>query len=175
MVRPYVFAASSRAARNLFLLQAQPTRPFVSAVLFNRARTSCTKLQAHSNSKNSVGEEYSCGNSLGFWFVPVSGRRFSARATNVNDAGSIDSPLMHSMEKKVCNFLINDINFWFWLLGFVLLLFLIPGNGKKLTSFAYFSFAMIVELFESDGVMFWLCFFFCWVFDIWCQFLRIRV
>ena len=154
MVRPYVFAASSRAARNLFLRQAQPTRPFVSAVLFNRERTSCTKLQAHSNSKNSVGEEYSCGNSLGFWFVPVSGRRFSARATNVNDAGSIDSPLMHSMEKKVCNFLINDINFLFWLLGFVLLLFLIPGNGKKLTSFAYFSFAMIVELFKSDGVMF---------------------
>nr|XP_023927247.1 protein BOLA4, chloroplastic/mitochondrial-like isoform X2 [Quercus suber] len=101
MVRPYVFAASSRAARNLFLRQAQPTRPFVSAVLFNRARTSCTKLQAHSNSKNSVGEEYSCGNSLGFWFVPVSGRRFSTRATNVNDAGSIDSPLMHSMEKKI--------------------------------------------------------------------------
>ena len=132
MVRPYVFAASSRAARNLFLRQAQPTRPFVSAVLFNRARTSCTKLQAHSNSKNSVGEEYSCGNSL----------------------GSIDSPLMHFMEKKVCNFLINDINFLFWLLGFVLLLFLIPGNEKKLTSFAYFSFAMIVELFKSDGVMF---------------------
>ncbi|XP_030932938.1 protein BOLA4, chloroplastic/mitochondrial [Quercus lobata] len=101
MVRPYVFAASSRAARNLFLRQAQPTRPFVSAVLFNRARTSCTKLQSHSNSKNSVGEEYSCGNSLGFWFVPVSGRRFSTRATNVNDAGSIDSPLMHSMEKKI--------------------------------------------------------------------------
>jgi len=40
-------------------------------------------------------------------------------------------------------------------LGFVLLLFLIPGNEKKkLTSFAYFSFAMIVELFKSDGVMF---------------------
>ncbi|KAK7839804.1 hypothetical protein CFP56_017502 [Quercus suber] len=80
---------------------SSPTRPFVSAVLFNRARTSCTKLQAHSNSKNSVGEDYSCGNSLGFWFVPVSGRRFSTRATNVNDAGSIDSPLMHSMEKKL--------------------------------------------------------------------------
>ncbi|WCJ27723.1 Protein BOLA4 chloroplastic/mitochondrial [Euphorbia peplus] len=28
-------------------------------------------------------------------------RRFSVRATNVNDAGSIDSPLMLSMEKKI--------------------------------------------------------------------------
>ncbi|XP_050225829.1 protein BOLA4, chloroplastic/mitochondrial [Mercurialis annua] len=28
-------------------------------------------------------------------------RRFNVRATNVNDAGSIDSPLMQSMEKKI--------------------------------------------------------------------------
>ncbi|KAJ7949924.1 protein BOLA4, chloroplastic/mitochondrial-like [Quillaja saponaria] len=31
----------------------------------------------------------------------VSCRRFCTRATNVNDSGSIDSPLMESMEKKI--------------------------------------------------------------------------
>ncbi|KAF2288080.1 hypothetical protein GH714_004313 [Hevea brasiliensis] len=36
---------------------------------------------------------------LGFGFV--GNRRFTVRATNVNDAGSIDSPLMQSMEKKI--------------------------------------------------------------------------
>jgi|UniRef100_A0A2N9G2T4 hypothetical protein len=106
MVRPYVFAASSRAASSLFLRRAQPTRLFVSAVLFNRTRATCTKLQAHNDGNNCIGEAYGYGSSLGFGFGfgPVSGRRFSTRATNVNDAGSIDSPLMHSMEKKVSNY-----------------------------------------------------------------------
>ncbi|KAJ9185658.1 hypothetical protein P3X46_005260 [Hevea brasiliensis] len=36
---------------------------------------------------------------LGFGLV--GNRRFTVRATNVNDAGSIDSPLMQSMEKKI--------------------------------------------------------------------------
>jgi|UniRef100_A0A2N9G327 hypothetical protein len=104
MVRPYVFAASSRAASRLLLRRAQLTRLFVSAVLFNRTRATCTKLQAHNDGNNCIGEAYGYGSSLGFGFGPVSGRRFSTRATNVNDAGSIDSPLMHSMEKKVSNY-----------------------------------------------------------------------
>ena len=106
MVRPYVFAASSRAASSLFLRRAQPTRLFVSAVLFNRTRATCAKLQAHNYGNNCIGEAYGYGRSLGFGFGfgPVSGRRFSTRATNVNDAGFIDSPLMHSMEKKVSNY-----------------------------------------------------------------------
>ncbi|GMY07712.1 protein BOLA4, chloroplastic/mitochondrial-like isoform X2 [Fagus crenata] len=101
MVRPYVFAASSRAVSSLFLRRAQPTRLFVSAVLFNKTRATCTKLQAHNDGNNCIGEAYGSSLGFGFGFGPVSGRRFSTRATNVNDAGSIDSPLMHSMEKKI--------------------------------------------------------------------------
>lgn len=41
----------------------------------------------------------------GFWFnsdkLIMGRRKFSAGATFVNDPGSIDSPLMQSMEKKV--------------------------------------------------------------------------
>ena len=44
--------------------------------------------------------------------------------------------------------MINGINIWFWLLGFVLLLFLIP-EMKKFTSFAYFDFTLMVELFRA--------------------------
>lgn len=98
IVRPYVFAASSRAARSLFLRQAQPTKPFVSAVLFTRART---KLRSHS--KDGIGEAYGNGRSSGFGFPPVGGRCFSSPAAHVNDAGSVESPLMQSMEKKVSN------------------------------------------------------------------------
>ncbi|XP_041009725.1 protein BOLA4, chloroplastic/mitochondrial-like [Juglans microcarpa x Juglans regia] len=90
IVRPYVFAASSRAARSLFLRQAQPTKPFVSAVLFTRART---KLRSHS--KDGIGR------SFGFGFPPVGGRCFSSPAAHMNDAGSVESPLMQSMEKKI--------------------------------------------------------------------------
>ena len=54
MVRPYVFAASSRAASSLFLRRAQPTRLFVSAVLFNRTRATCTKLQAHNDGNKNL-------------------------------------------------------------------------------------------------------------------------
>ncbi|KAG2708759.1 hypothetical protein I3760_05G207900 [Carya illinoinensis] len=96
IVRPYVFAASSRAARSLFLRQAQPTKPFVSAVLFTRART---KLRSHS--KDGIGEAYGNGRSSGFGFPPVGGRCFSSPAAHVNDAGSVESPLMQSMEKKI--------------------------------------------------------------------------
>ncbi|KAG6655353.1 protein BOLA4, chloroplastic/mitochondrial-like [Carya illinoinensis] len=96
IVRPYVFAASSRAARSLFLRQAQPTKPFVSAVLFTRAHT---KLRSHS--KDGIGEAYGNGRSSGFGFPPVGGRCFSSPAAHVNDAGSVESPLMQSMEKKI--------------------------------------------------------------------------
>ncbi|KAF5450566.1 hypothetical protein F2P56_030901 [Juglans regia] len=96
IVRPYVFAASSRAARSLFLRQAQPTKPFVSAVLFTRART---KLRSHS--KDGIGEAYCYGRSSGFGFPTVGGRCFSSPAAHVNDAGSVESPLMQSMEKKI--------------------------------------------------------------------------
>ncbi|KAG7980564.1 hypothetical protein I3843_05G188500 [Carya illinoinensis] len=96
IVRPYVFAASSRAARSLFLRQAQPTKPFVSAVLFTRART---KLRSHS--KDGIREAYGNGRSSGFGFPPVGGRCFSSPAAHVNDAGSVESPLMQSMEKKI--------------------------------------------------------------------------
>ena len=103
MVRPYVFAASTRAASSLFLCQAQQTKPFVSAVqLGSRTRASCTELRVHNDSENiSIGEGYGYGRSSGLGFGPVGGRRFSTRATHVNDAGSIDSPLMQSMENKV--------------------------------------------------------------------------
>ncbi|KAE8077565.1 hypothetical protein FH972_016120 [Carpinus fangiana] len=104
MVRPYVFAASSRAASSLFLRQAQQTKPFVSAVqLGSRTRASCTKLRVRNDgSENiSIGEGYGYVRSSGLGFGPVSGGRFSTRATHVNDAGSIDSPLMQSMEIKI--------------------------------------------------------------------------
>ncbi|XP_062152001.1 protein BOLA4, chloroplastic/mitochondrial [Alnus glutinosa] len=103
MVRPYVFAASSRAASNIFLRQPQPTKPFVSAVrLGSRTRATCTKLRIRNDGENnSIGEGYGYGRPSGFGFGPVNGRRCSTRATHVNDAGSIDSPLMQSMEDKI--------------------------------------------------------------------------
>lgn len=101
MVCPNVNVASSRGASRLFLRQAHPPKSFVSAVLLNISTTTgCTELHAH---RNCTGEVYAHGRSSGFGFVPVYGRRFSTRATDVNDAGSIDSPLRESMEKKVHN------------------------------------------------------------------------
>ncbi|XP_018842727.1 protein BOLA4, chloroplastic/mitochondrial-like [Juglans regia] len=99
MVRPYVVTSSSRGASRLFLRQAQPPKSFVSTVLLNRSiHAGCTKLHAP---RNCIGEGYAHGRSSGFRFVPVDSRRFSTRATHVNDVGSIDSPLRQSMEKKI--------------------------------------------------------------------------
>lgn len=101
MVRPYGVASSSHGASRLFLRRAQPPKSFVSTVLLNRSmHAGCSKLHAP---RDCIREGYAHGRSSGFRFVPVDGRRFSTRATHVNDDGSIDSALRQSMEKKVRN------------------------------------------------------------------------
>ncbi|CAK7333789.1 unnamed protein product [Dovyalis caffra] len=93
--RPYSLL---RQALPSSLLQL-PKRHFVSpsAVLLNKTETnllfSCKSTTAANNrTKLHIVK-------LGFG--AAGNRRFNTRATHINDAGSIDSPLMQSMEKKV--------------------------------------------------------------------------
>lgn len=96
MSRPYIFSSSSKTFSCLFL---QPKRPFVSqtTVLLTRSKSrmsSSFKLPIRSD------RQLATNSRLG----DVVHRRFTTRATHVNDAGSIDSPLMQSMENKVLLF-----------------------------------------------------------------------
>ncbi|KAJ9179811.1 hypothetical protein P3X46_008131 [Hevea brasiliensis] len=113
MWRPYVLS-STRPHRRHSLLHHQalpsssslpqpPKRLFFShyAILPKKTETnflfwSCTHDRKTKLQIESDGYKLS---KLGFGFV--GNRRFTVRATNVNDAGSIDSPLMQSMEKKI--------------------------------------------------------------------------
>ncbi|KAJ4720978.1 protein BOLA4, chloroplastic/mitochondrial-like [Melia azedarach] len=93
MSRPYIFSSSSKTFSCLFL---QPKRPFVSqtTVLLTRSKSrmsSSFKLPIRSD------RQLATNSRLG----DVVHRRFTTRATHVNDAGSIDSPLMQSMENKI--------------------------------------------------------------------------
>ncbi|KAK9271949.1 hypothetical protein L1049_002316 [Liquidambar formosana] len=87
LMRPYVVAAR-------FFPLFQAAKPFIShSISFCKTPVGGssyvgTKLQIHE------GLSY-YGYKLG------GGRRFTTRATQVNDSGSIDSPLMQSMEKKI--------------------------------------------------------------------------
>ncbi|OAY44534.1 protein BOLA4, chloroplastic/mitochondrial [Manihot esculenta] len=110
--RPYILS-STRPHRHHSLLHHQalpassllqpPKRRFVShfAILPNKTETNFlfwsrihdrkTKLQIES-------DDYKLSK-LGFGFA--GSRGLTVRATDVNDAGSIDSPLMQSMERKI--------------------------------------------------------------------------
>ncbi|KAK3198365.1 hypothetical protein Dsin_021780 [Dipteronia sinensis] len=88
MSRPYILSSSSRT---LCCFIRQPRRPLVSqtSILLSKTKTqtsllfSCNKVSSNSG------------------FGLVGQRKRTTRATHVNDAGSIDSPLMQSMEKKI--------------------------------------------------------------------------
>ncbi|XP_031280403.1 protein BOLA4, chloroplastic/mitochondrial [Pistacia vera] len=90
MSRPYIFSSSSRSFCGYFLSK---TRILVNeSFLLSCNSSSRNKLQIHGNCAIA-------SNSSRFGFVGH--RRFTTKATHVNDAGSIDSPLMQSMEKKI--------------------------------------------------------------------------
>ncbi|KAL5837163.1 hypothetical protein ACOSQ3_014332 [Xanthoceras sorbifolium] len=91
MSRPYILSSSSRTLSCFF---SQSRRPFVSqtSIFISKTKTQ-TSLLFSCNSTDPVSSN------SGFGVVCL--RKFTTRATHVNDAGSIDSPLMQSMEKKI--------------------------------------------------------------------------
>lgn len=100
MYHPHILSSTSRSfceyllpSKRLFLCK---TRIYVNeSFLLSRRYSSRNKLQIHRNSDI-------VSNSSRFGFA--GSRGFTTKATHVNDAGSIDSPLMQSMEKKVILF-----------------------------------------------------------------------
>ncbi|XP_010266421.1 PREDICTED: protein BOLA4, chloroplastic/mitochondrial [Nelumbo nucifera] len=89
LIRPYVFSAfrTPLLRRSFNCFQA---RPFVSPSVLEKTHVSST------SNTQIRGVPF-------HWtkFGSVSHRRFSVGATQVNDSGAIDSPLMKSMEKKI--------------------------------------------------------------------------
>ncbi|KAK2638516.1 hypothetical protein Ddye_026311 [Dipteronia dyeriana] len=88
MSRPYIFLSSSRT---LCCFIRQPRRPLVSqtSILLSKTKTQTSLLFSCNKVSSDSG------------FGLVGQRKLITRATHVNDAGSIDSPLMQSMEKKI--------------------------------------------------------------------------
>ncbi|CAN6811538.1 unnamed protein product, partial [Brassica oleracea] len=104
--RPYVLLSSTRAS--LHLLFQSPKRPFASFL----STLSCAAALRSSSSRClsavlSRGETapmiFGKGDSRvsGFGVVDIRSRGFSARSSQINDAGSIDQTLMQSMELKI--------------------------------------------------------------------------
>ncbi|KAI9186417.1 hypothetical protein LWI28_017044 [Acer negundo] len=94
MSRPYILSSSSRT---LCCFIRQPRRPLVSqtSILLSISKSK-------SKSKTQTSLLFSCNKvSSNAGFDLVGQRKLTTRATYVNDAGSIDSPLMQSMEKKI--------------------------------------------------------------------------
>lgn len=100
MSRPYTLLRQALPASSLL----QPSKPnFVSqsAVFSNKAQTSVWWSCTNNNNQSKLQID-SHGYKLSkFESELVGSRRFTTRATHVNDPGSIDSPLMQSMEEKV--------------------------------------------------------------------------
>ncbi|XP_065854320.1 protein BOLA4, chloroplastic/mitochondrial [Euphorbia lathyris] len=92
----------NQAAPSSSLLQL-PQRCFLSHKSVLSTKTQANFLFWSSTHNGTTELPVECGclklSKLGFGLAGY--RRFSVRATNVNDAGSIDSPLMQSMEKKI--------------------------------------------------------------------------
>ncbi|CAF2120085.1 hypothetical protein IGI04_009458 [Brassica rapa subsp. trilocularis] len=104
--RPYVLLSSTRAS--LHLLFQSPKRPFASFL----STLSCAAAARSSSSRClsavlSRGETAAPSSSIfgkgvsGFGVVDIRSRGFSARSSQINDAGSIDQTLMQSMELKI--------------------------------------------------------------------------
>lgn len=97
MAHPYVFSASifnralpsaaSALSRNLPSLFAEPKKNWlVCEIRSMKLLDDRATANKHRNTRT---------------LVFGGGRRFTTRASHVNDAGSIDSPLMQSMENKI--------------------------------------------------------------------------
>ncbi|KAB2598940.1 sufE-like protein [Pyrus ussuriensis x Pyrus communis] len=87
MVRPYVLSASCTLTRALPSLFSQPRK----ALLVLKSQS--IRLLHH----RAIGSENRSNMRLEYGGV----RRFSPRASSVGNAGSIDSPLIESMKKKI--------------------------------------------------------------------------
>lgn len=109
-MRPQVFSLSANSTT--LLRQALPVLVQHKSTLFSTAPNRVSLLRSTPNSINSQTTplRYNCGlpkhgDRLLFTVTTTttttSLRKFSSRATHVNDPGSIDLPLMQSMEKKV--------------------------------------------------------------------------
>ena len=131
--RPYVLLSSTRAS--LHLLFQSPKRPFASFL----STLSCAAAARSSSSRClsavlSRGETAAPSSSIfgkgvsGFGVVDIRSRGFSARSSQINDAGSIDQTLMQSMELKV-RFL-NLCVLWF----LMTLTLLSSSNDRRLGS-----------------------------------------
>ncbi|EEF38385.1 protein BOLA4, chloroplastic/mitochondrial [Ricinus communis] len=95
--RPYIISST----RNF--IQTQKRRVVSHSTIFpKKSETNLLLLSCTNNTKTKLQTESSGYNKLSkLGYGVVGNRRFSIRATHVNDAGSIDSPLMQSMEKKI--------------------------------------------------------------------------
>ncbi|XP_068635690.1 protein BOLA4, chloroplastic/mitochondrial-like [Aristolochia californica] len=89
LIRPYVFTSASFIGgvfNSSRLFSTSVTSP---RIFENISISTSQKLQNH-------GFLYPASKLLG-----LSGRKFSTRATHLSDSGSIDSPMMQSMEQKI--------------------------------------------------------------------------
>ncbi|KAJ4908109.1 hypothetical protein Rs2_11767 [Raphanus sativus] len=103
--RPYVLLSSTRAS--LRLLFQSPKRPFASflSTLSSPAAARSSRCLSAVLSRGETAPPppssvFGKGVS-GFGAVDIRSRGFSARSSQVNDAGSVDQTLMQSMELKI--------------------------------------------------------------------------
>ncbi|XP_068651205.1 protein BOLA4, chloroplastic/mitochondrial-like [Aristolochia californica] len=89
LMRPYVFTSASFIRRAFYSSRLVSTSVTSPRIFENISITTSKKLQNHG---------FPCHASK---FHGRSGRKFSTRATDVSDSGSIDSPMMQSMEQKI--------------------------------------------------------------------------
>ncbi|XVF56678.1 hypothetical protein PTKIN_Ptkin06aG0139700 [Pterospermum kingtungense] len=102
--RPYIFSSTkSHLFLNSFSLFSHFNKSFTSqATLFAIKSRPNSSLFWSSNINKPIKNEVKHSRVVvGTGFGVLGHRRFSIKATHVNDPGSIDSPLMQSMEKKI--------------------------------------------------------------------------
>eukprot|EP00262_Sarcandra_glabra_P008873 TRINITY_DN2280_c0_g1_i1.p1 TRINITY_DN2280_c0_g1~~TRINITY_DN2280_c0_g1_i1.p1 ORF type:complete len:165 (-),score=30.17 TRINITY_DN2280_c0_g1_i1:260-754(-) len=93
LMRPHVLSSTLRTP---LVLSSIVRRPSVSLEKISTSSIKTLKIHGVSLSRSSKFQSVLC-------------RRFSIRATQVSDSGSVDSPMMQSMEKKIKEQLNADV------------------------------------------------------------------